>query len=480
MKPFLTFLCVFFAVASSFAAETPNIVVIFIDDMGYANIGPFGSDIPTPNLDRMASEGRRFTNFIVPSAVCSASRAGLLTGCYPRRVGIGGAFMPNSPIGLNPEEETIAETVKKKDYATAIFGKWHLGDQPEFLPLQQGFDEYFGLPYSNDMWNPSEQEVGNRRIFVLGNSQNYPALRLIEGSTPIGENITPDIQTTLTTRYTERAVQFIEKNKDKPFFLYVPHTMVHVPLFVSDKFAGKSGKGLYGDVVMEVDWSVGQILDTLRTLNLDKKTLVVFTSDNGPWLTYGDHAGSAGPFREGKLTSFEGGIREPTVFWYPGKIPANTECHELASTIDLLPTIAHLIDVPLPEKKIDGKDIRPLIFGEKDAVSPHTAYPIYFGFGFNQLQAVRDSRWKLILPHPYQSMEGQEPGKDGAPGRAVPKRAELALYDLQNDMGEATDVAAQYPEIVKRLQSAAEEIRAELGEGDNLGPGVRPAGRVNR
>ncbi|MDR3182503.1 MAG: sulfatase [Planctomycetaceae bacterium] len=476
MKTFFPSLCFVLFCSFALAEETPNVVVIFIDDMGYADIGPFGSDVPTPNLDKMAAQGRRFTNFIVPSAVCSASRSALMTGCYHRRVNISGALPPNSPIGLNPEEETIAEVAKKKNYATAIFGKWHLGDKPEFLPLQQGFDEFFGLPYSNDMWN-RHTDVAQFPEQAAKNKRNYPPLRFIEGSESIGENLSPEIQKTLTTRYTERAVQFIEKNKDKPFFLYVPHSMVHVPLFVSDKFAGKSGKGLFGDVVMELDWSVGQILDTIRRLNLDKKTLVVFTADNGPWLNFGNHAGSAKPLREGKGTSFEGGVREPAVFWYPGKIPANTRCDELASTIDILPTVAHLIGAALPEKKIDGKDIRPLLFGEKNAVSPHTAYPIYYS---RQLQAVRDNRWKLVLPHQYRTMEGREPGKNGSPGQYAQQKTELVLYDLQNDVSETTDVSQQHPEIVKRLQAAAKEIRAELGEGGNLGLGVRPAGRIEK
>jgi arylsulfatase A-like enzyme len=454
--------------------DTPNVIVIFIDDMGYADIGPFGSKVPTPNLDAMAAEGRRFTNFIVPSAVCSASRSALMTGCYNRRVNISGALPPNSKIGLNPAEETIAEVVKKKGYTTAIFGKWHLGDKPEFLPPAQGFDEYFGLPYSNDMWN-RHPDIAKFPEPTVKNKRKYPALQFIEGSTPIGENLTPEDQKTLTTRYTDRAVKFIEKNKDKQFFLYVPHSMVHVPLAVSDKFAGKSGAGLFGDVIMEVDWSVGQILDAVRKNGLDKKTLVVFTADNGPWLNFGNHAGSAKPLREGKGTSFEGGVREPTVFWYPGKIPANTVCNELASSIDILPTVAALTGSPLPEKKIDGKDIRPLLFGEKDAVSPHTAYPIYFQ---RQLQAIRDNRWKLVLPHQYRTLDGQEPGKDGSPGQYVQRKTELALYDLQNDVSETTDVSSQHSEIVQRLQKAAEEVRAELGEGDKLGPGVRPAGKI--
>ena len=459
---------------SAKAAETPNVVVIFIDDMGYGDIGPFGGDIPTPNLDHLAKEGRRFTNFIVSSGVCSASRSALMTGCYHRRVGITGALMPGANIGLHPDEETIAEVCKKKDYATACFGKWHLGDYPEFWPLNQGFDEYFGLPYSNDMWPlhpgiiPLPDDHPRKKAF--------PPLRLIEGSTRQEEIVTAERQKNLTTWYTERAVKFIEKNKDRPFFLYLPHTMVHVPLFVSDKFAGKSDKGLFGDVVMEIDWSVGEIVGTLRRLNLDKKTLVVFTSDNGPWLSYGNHAGTAGPLREGKGTSFEGGVREPTLFWWPGQIPANSICDQLASTIDILPTVAKLIGAPLPEKKIDGKDIRPLMFGEPNAVSPHDAFAIYYN---RQLQAIRDTRWKLVFPHQYRTMDGQEPGKDGTPGKYAPQQSPLALYDLTNDIGETTDCCSEHPEIVKRLQTAADAVRADLGEGDKIGPGVRPAGKID-
>jgi len=456
------------------AADTPNIVLIFMDDMAYADIGPFGSDVPTPNFDRLAAEGRRFTNFIVSSAVCSASRSALMTGCYHRRVGVAGAYGPRSPLGLHPDEETIAEICKTKGYATACFGKWHLGDHPEFYPLNQGFDEYFGLPYSNDMWPYHPAIVNLPDDHPRKNT--YPPLQLVEGNTRLNEIITPELQKNLTTWYTERAVKFIEKNKDKPFFVYVPHSMPHVPLFVSDKFEGKSGKGLFADVVMEIDWSVGQIMETLRRLHLDKNTLVIFTSDNGPWLSYGDHAGSAGPLREGKGTSYEGGIREPTLFWWQGRIPANSTCDQLASTIDILPTIAHLIGAPLPEKKIDGKDIRPLMFGTPNAVSPHEAFAIYYA---GQLQSVRDNRWKLVFPHQYRTMIGQTPGKDGFPGNYVQRQATFALYDLTNDIGETTDCSADQPEVVKRLQAAADAIRAELGDGDNNpGPGVRPVGRI--
>jgi len=467
----LLFFCPAFVFAETTA--TPNIVLFFCDDLGYADIGPFGGDIPTPHLDKLAEEGRRFTNFLVTSAVCSASRAALMTGCYHQRVGIVGAFGPGSNVGLHPDEETIADVLKKKGYATACFGKWHLGDYPEFLPPSQGFDEYFGLAVSNDMW-PFHPEIVN----LPDNhprKNTWPPLYLFEGTERLPEVVTGEMQKSLTKWYTERAVKFIEHNKDKPFFVYIPHSMPHVPLFVTDEFDGKSGKGLLGDTIMEIDWSVGEVVATLRRLNLDKNTLVIFTSDNGPWLSYGDHAGSAGPLREGKGTSFEGGVRVPTLFRMPGRIPANSTCDQLAATIDILPTLAHLTGAPLPEKKIDGKDIRPLMFGEPDAQSPHDAFAIYFN---RQLQAVRDNRWKLVLPHQYRTMEGQTPGKDGFPGQYAQRRTPLALFDLVNDIGETTDVSAEHPEIVKRLQEAADTIRAELGEGNNPGPGVRPAGRI--
>ena len=445
----------------------PNIVIIFIDDMGYADIGPFGATAyPTPNLDRMAEEGRVFTDFLVSSPVCSASRAALMTGCYHRRVSISGALSPAARIGLHPDEVTLAEICKQKGYATAIYGKWHLGHHPKFLPTNQGFDEYFGLPYSNDMW-PYHPTAGDR----------FPPLPLLVNRTVVNPNVHAEDQRMLTTWYTRRAVDFIERNKDRPFLLYLPHSMVHVPLFVSDKFAGKSGAGLFGDVVMEVDWSVGEVLGTLRRLGLDRHTLVIFSSDNGPWLSYGEHAGSAGPLREGKGTTFEGGIRVPTIFWWPGRIPAGSRCDELASTIDILPTVARLIGVPLPRRKIDGHDIRPLMF-EDGARSPHEAFFCYYAGG--ELQAVRDRRWKLHFPHRYRTLGGRPGGKGGKPARYEVRRIELSLFDLKNDIGETTNVIDQYPDVVQRLMAAAERARRELGDRltGRKGQEVRPPGRL--
>ena len=390
--------------------KSPNVVIIFIDDLGYADIGPFGAKAySTPHLDEMAKSGRRFTDFVTSTAVCSASRAALLTGCYNKRIGISGALGPTAKIGINAEEMTLAELVKQKNYATACFGKWHLGHHKQFLPLQHGFDHYLGLPYSNDMW-PYHPRYVDLPADDPKRKNNYPPLPLIEGNEIIDAEVTGEDQEKLTTQYTEKAVEFINANADKPFFLYVPHSMVHVPLYVSDKFKGKSGAGLFGDVMMEVDWSVGQIIGALKKNNIEDNTLVVFTSDNGPWLSYGKRAGSADPLREGKGTMWEGGYRVCTLMQWPSKIPAGTTCDELASTIDLLPTVAAMIDAPLPKKKIDGKDIRPLMFGAIGAKSPHTHFACYYKGG--ELQAVRDRQFKLVFPHKYRSLNGREANND--------------------------------------------------------------------
>ncbi len=455
----------------------PNVIIIFTDDQGYADVGVFGGKgFTTPNLDRMAKEGIRFVNFHVSQAVCSASRAALLTGCYNNRVGIHGALSPRAKIGLNPEEMTIAEVVKQKGYATGMFGKWHLGDHPSMLPVKQGFDEYYGLPYSNDMWPyhpdlidlPADSPKKNR----------YPPLPMIEGDQVVDPEVTPEDQTQLTTAYTERAVKFIEKNKAKPFFLYVAHSMPHVPLYVSDKFKGKAESGLHGDVMMEIDWSVGEILKALKQNGLDDNTLVIFTTDNGPWLSYGNHAGTAGPLREGKGTSWEGGVRVPFIARWPGKIPPNRVNAEAAMTIDLLPTIAGLVGAPLPEKKIDGKDIWPLLRGDANAKCPHEAYFIYYAN--NQLQAVISGKWKLIFPHTYRTLAGGPGGKDGRPTPYKSAKTELELYDLQNDLGETTNVIAKYPDVVARLEKLADDCRDDLGDSltKRKGSGVREVGQV--
>lgn len=456
------------------AARLPNIVIIYIDDMGFADIGPFGAkNYETPHLNRMAMEGRCFTDFHTSAPVCSASRAALLTGCYHERVGIRGALFPGAKQGLNLDEITLAELCRSRGYATGAFGKWHLGDEQPYLPLQHGFDEYFGLPYSNDMW-PQADVAGDP---ISEHHQKLPKLPLLQGNKVFDDEVSWDDQNMLTTWYTERAVDFIDRHHDEPFFLYVPHSMVHVPLGVSEKFRGKSGAGMFGDVVMEIDWSVGQILETLERHRLTENTLVVFTSDNGPWLVYGEHAGSAKPFREGKQTVFEGGHRVPCVMRWPGKIPQGTICNELAATIDLLPTVAKLIGAELPQHTIDGKDIWPLVSGERGATTPHEVFYCYF---VGELRAIRTPRWKLILPHKSVMLENRRGGKGG---RRVPNRVaqlELALYDLETDPSETTDVSGQYPEVVTELQAFAEDARAKFGDKltGQTGTEVRPAGKL--
>lgn len=450
------------AAAPAKGEPPPNIVLVYADDLGYGDLGCYGAKgWKTPHLDRLAAEGIRLTDFYVAQAVCSASRAALLTGCYSNRIGILGALGPQSRLGISDRERTIAGVLKPRGYATAIYGKWHLGHHPRFLPTRHGFDDYYGLPYSNDMW-PKHPTA------------KFPPLPLIEGQKTIESN--PD-QTRLTTAYTDRAVRFIERNAERPFFLYLPHAMPHVPLHVSARHRDSSPQGLYGDVIQEIDWSVGQILAALKRHKLDERTLVIFTSDNGPWLNYGNHAGTTGPLREGKGTSFDGGVRVPCVMRWPGRLPAGELRRTPMMTIDLLPTFAALAGAALPEHRIDGKDVWPLLAGTKDARSPHEAYYFYWG---QNLEAVRSGRWKLHFPHPYRSMTGQTPGRDGKPGPYAQARTPRALYDLEADPGETTDVAAKHPVEVRRLEALADGMRADLGDAARKvkGKGVREPGRL--
>ncbi|MFC2089897.1 sulfatase [Bacteroidota bacterium] len=455
-------------------SELPNIVIIFADDMGYGDPGCYGSQIPTPNIDQMAAEGVRFTDFYVAQAVCGASRAALLTGCYPNRVGVYGAPGPNATTGIHPDEVTIAELLKQKDYATAMYGKWHLGHLKPFLPVHNGFDEYFGTPYSNDMW-PKHPDYFLFPKEVAARKRGYPPLPLIAGDTVYKSGLTEEDQALFTKQFTECAVDFIKRNQDQPFFVYLAHPMPHVPIFASEDFQGKSGQGVFGDVIMEIDWSVGQINKTLEELGLDDNTLVIFTSDNGPWLSYGNHAGSAGPLREGKGTAWDGGMREPCVMKWKGKIPAGSICAEPAMTIDVLPTIAHLTGTALPEHTIDGLNIWPLISGVEGAKSPQEAY--YF-FWLNNLNAVRSGDWKMHFPHWYRTMNGMETGKDGMPGNYRQDSTGFVLYNLRDDIGETTDLSAEYPEKLEELRELGEKIKKELGHGKEKGIGVREIGKI--
>ena len=468
-------------------ANRPNVVIIFTDDQGYQDVGCYGAEgFETPHLDQLARQGIRFTNFYVAQPVCSASRAALLTGCYPNRVGIHGALGPGSDVGLHPDETTIADMLKKQGYATAIFGKWHLGHHPEFLPTQQGFDQYFGLPYSNDMWPRHPEE-----------RFDFPPLPLIKNQTII-DTIESD-QSQLTTWYTERAVQFIQDHKSEPFFLYVPHNMPHVPLFVSDKFAGTTERGLYGDVIREIDWSVGQIVKTLKDNGLEDNTLVIFTSDNGPWLSYGEHGGRALPLREGKGTAWEGGVRVPCIMRWPGHIPAGTVSKQSAMTIDILPTLAEITGASLPERPIDGLSILPLLENQPGAQNPHEAY--YFYYKHNELHAVLSGEWKLYFPHNYRTLSGKVGCDDSTlvAGNPVADTLEIdtpevghpvayehvdmkepELYHLSEDIAETRNVAAEHPDVVQRLTALGEQARQELGDAltGQVGEEVREPGRL--
>lgn len=398
----------------------------------------------------MASEGRKFTDFYVAQAVCGASRAALLTGCYPNRIGMLGAPGPKSRHGINPNEMLIPELLKTKGYSTGMFGKWHLGHHKASLPIHHGFDEYYGLPYSNDMW---PHHPGVRHLPLKERLKKWPNLPMIEGDKIIDKEVTPKEQTLLTTDYTNRAVNFINRHKDKPFFLYLAHSMPHVPLFVSKENDNKTKDGLYADVMWEIDWSVGQILESLKENKIDKNTLVIFTTDNGPWLSYGDHAGSAKPLREGKGTAWEGGVRVPCIMRWPEKIPSSTVCSEPAMTIDILPTLAQITGAKLPNHKIDGKNIWPLIKGEKNAKSPHEAYYFYWG---KNLHAVRKDNWSLHFPHSYRSLNGK-PGVGGIPGKYQQKKTDIALFDLWKDISQKSNLSGKYPDIVKNLKALGEK-----------------------
>jgi len=425
-------------------SNRPNVVVILTDDLGYADVGSFGAQgFTTPSLDRLAVEGMRFTTFYAAAPVCSPSRAGLLTGSYPVRVGVTDVLQPNSATGLNLQEVTIAELLKPLGYATAAVGKWHLGDAESLLPTRQGFDEFFGLPYSNDM----------------------TPLPLLENEAAIESE--PDLSQ-LTQRYTERARDFITSNRERPFLLYFAHSMPHIPLAVSDDFKGRSERGLYADVMLEIDWSVGEILDALDEVGVARDTLVLFTSDNGPWLAYGNHAGSAGPLREGKWTTFEGGQRVPGIMRWPRRIEGNTASSQIVSALDLFPTIAAITGALPPPWPIDGRSILPILEGSSATADGSEAAYFYYYLGV-ELQAVRSERWKLHLAHSYKT--APEPGADGERGQEEYKDIPVSLFDLDADPGETMNLAADYPDLVTQLTAAATAFDT------NIKQNQRPAGQ---
>ncbi len=436
------------------AKRKPNFVLIFTDDQGYADVGCFGAEgFKTPNLDRMANQGMQFTDFYVASPVCCPSRAALMTGCYPQRIEMFQNINPPDNVGLNPKEKTIPEVLKKQGYKSGCFGKWHLGHRKPFLPTSQGFDEYWGIPYSHDM-KPQSVKIYPQWAHII---EKYPDLPLMHDEKVIERDPDP---AKLTTFYTEKAINFIEKNKDEPFFVYLPHSLPHVPLGVSDKFKGKSKKGIYGDVIMEIDWSVGQINKKLKELGLEENTLVVFTSDNGPWMVFGEHAGSADPLRGEKNTTFEGGQRVPCIMKWPAGIPEGKLCDEPVCTIDILPTFAKLANAELPEHKIDGKDISSLMLDKQDSENPYEA--IYF-YRNRELQAVRSGKWKLHFPHKY--FKTKRPGKDGFHGDyEVKSLKKPALYNLEKDPSESDNVADKHPEVVRNLKKLADKMGKQVGD----------------
>jgi arylsulfatase len=456
------------------AGVRPNIIIINMDDMGYGDIEPYGlTGVPTPNFNRLAREGTRFTHFNAGQPVCTASRAALLTGCYPNRVGMQGVLLPWDKRALNPREETIASLLKQAGYQTAMLGKWHLGNQPPFLPIHYGFDSFFGLPYSNDIW-PIDRDGFSVVTAPQDLRSKFPTLTLLEGDKPVDTIRNINDQARLTTLYTEKAVSYIRSRRKQPFFLYLAHPMPHVPLAVSAKFKGKSQLGLFGDVIMELDWSLGEILKVLDETRLAKNTLLIVTSDNGPWLIFGDHAGSAGGLREGKQNTFEGGTRVPCLVRWPGRVEAGGINSDLLTNLDLLPTLSAAAGAPLPKEAIDGVNFLPRLTGQTTA-APREVF--YYYFDGNALQAIRYQHWKLVLPHRTGSYALKTPGKGGIPASKTPVDVPQALYDLAHDPGEAYDVQTQYPEVVQQILRLAEQARTELGDDltQRQGQRVRPA-----
>lgn len=444
-------LCLVHSATGAFSDTPPNVVVIFLDDGGYGDFHPFGDpSYPTPNVERLAAEGGRFNRFFVPQAVCSASRAALLTGCYPERTRMFGALMPGEK-GLDRRFATMAEVLKKSGYATAMFGKWHLGEEPETRPSARGFDESAGLLLSNDMWDRNNRDPEKWADYHL---------KFWTNDKVTCERVTPEFQETLTARAAVESVDFINRHKASPFFLYVPFTMPHVPLYCSEAFKGKSGAGLYGDVIMELDDAIGQITAALKANGLEENTIVIMTSDNGPWTLWGNHAGTT-PFREGKNTSFNGGTQSALIIKYPGKIKAGSSSDAMFCSINLLPTLCHLTGAALPDNEIDGKNLWPLISGEDGAKNPHAYYPVTFVKKFEAVMS-GDGRWKLHLPHDYN--HPAKMGRDGVPGEYEKRQIELSLFDLKADPGETTNVIAENPEVAEQLQQIAKEHRRKFYE----------------
>lgn len=464
MKQAIFLLCLFSYIGNCLAqskpVSRPNIILINMDDMGYGDTEPYGmTGIATPNFNRLAKEGMRFTHFDVAQAVCTASRTALLTGCYPNRLGMAGALAPWAKVALNPQEETIASLLKKNGYKTAMLGKWHLGSQPPYFPTHYGFDSFYGLPYSHDMW---PVDYNGKPVTDTGNRLGkYPPLPIIDGDRVVAINATLADQAKLTTTLTQKAVSFITANKKSPFFLYLAHPMPHVPLAASTRFKGKSEAGIFGDVIMELDWSVGEIMNALDKEGLSANTVLIVTSDNGPWLNFGSNAGSSGGFREGKGTAWDGGVRVPCLVRWPGTVEAGGVCSQLLTNMDLLPTIVTITGAPYPKNKIDGLSFMPLLLG-KTPKSPREVF--YYYYDKNNLKAVRYKNWKLVLPHQSRSYVLDTQGKDGYPGKTTDVAVKTALYNLTHDPGEVYDVQKLYPDVAEKIMTFVEQAREDLGD----------------
>ena len=453
---FLATVSIALAACSTPTAEQalpPNVIIIFADDMGYTDLSSYGADRwETPNLDQLAADGARFTNFYVPTPACSPSRAAILTGRYPLKAGVREVISPRTLRGLPEAETTAAELFSASGYATAAIGKWHLGSHPDFLPTNHGFDSWFGLPYSNDY---SPRSINNPRA----RAASWPMLPLFRDTTIVERE--PD-QRFLTERYTQEALSFISSNKETPFFLYLAHSMPHVPLWVSDPFRGVSSGGLYGDVIEEVDASTGRILNHLSELGLDENTIVVFTSDNGPWLLMGDHGGTRGRFREGKATTFEGGVRMPAIIRATGQIPAGQTIDEPSIVMDILPTVLAMAGLAVPDN-LDGKSLVAKLI---ENVPINVERPLFF-YRSGQLRSMRKGKWKMHVPHKFVSMtdeSGAIPGSGGHPGRYGQGEIGTALYDLEADPGESNDLKDEFPDVIRELMIHIEYARAHIGD----------------
>ncbi len=447
-------------------ATADNVVLFLADDLGYSDLGRFGGKLATPHLDQLAADGMRLTSFYV-HPICTPSRAALLTGCYPQRIGMESVNSVRHSWGIHADEQLLPELLREAGFATGIFGKWHLGHRPQFWPLHHGFDVWFGTPGSNDHLS----RLPDKWAKQVGSDVGLPYIHndeIIDVGFP---------QSVLTSRSRDRAIEFIRRHADQRFFCYVPFNMPHTPLGVSERFQGRTGMGAYADVIAEIDAAVGAVLACLSELNLDENTIVIFCSDNGPWHIFGNHGGTALPFRGGKKQTLEGGVRSACIVRWKGVIGAGTSSDEMAAAMDILPTLATLTGASMPEKKIDGFDLSPLLLGRTEK-GPRDSYAYYFK---RRLQAVRLGRWKLQLPHD----DTQAPdliGNDGARGTIKSVPQSLALYDLKADPAESADLSGGHPQVVARLQEFADQVRSELGDEltNRLGAGVREVGTVSK